>query len=310
MVNSIVGDIKRMYTSGNMVTRLVVVNVTVYLAINIFWVILRMGNGWQTPDLYYDVLHFFSLSSDYKHLLTHPWSLLTSMFMHEGAWHLLFNMLYLYWFGRIVGDLLGNHRVLPLYILGGLAGAVMYFLSANLLQYYDGHHFALGASAAVMAIIVAAGVLSPDYIIHLIILGPVRLKYIVAVLVIIDIIGMGSMNNTGGHFAHLGGALFGAVFIQQLRRGNDMSVGVNRILNSIGSFFGGMKKVEKTQFRQTTSTKRASKATGSRRKKNTSGYEGMSEQEAVDIILSKIKKKGFDSLSKEEKSILYNASKK
>lgn len=121
----------------------------------------------------------------------------TSMFLHEGFWHLLWNMLFLYWFGRIVGDFIGDQRILPLYLLGGLTGAVVFFISANLLPYGMGGRFALGASAGVMAIVVAAGTISPDYIMRLLLLGDVKLKYIVAVLVFLDLILIPNGGNTG-----------------------------------------------------------------------------------------------------------------
>ncbi|MCB0375588.1 MAG: rhomboid family intramembrane serine protease, partial [Sinomicrobium sp.] len=201
MISSIWEDVKRQYSLGNMVTRLVIINVAVFLAISLLWIILRIGFGWSDGGMriYDSISQFFMLSSDWLHNLTHPWVFITSMFFHQGLWHILWNMLFLYWFGRIVGDFLGNHRVLPLYLLGGIVGGLAYFLSVNLLPYGDGKiHYALGASGAVMAFVVAAGFISPDYYMRLLFLGDVKLKYVVAVEVLIDIFGIAGDYNTGG----------------------------------------------------------------------------------------------------------------
>ncbi|MEM9992180.1 MAG: rhomboid family intramembrane serine protease, partial [Bacteroidota bacterium] len=234
MFDSIWEDIKREFSYGNMVTRLVIINVVVFVSINLVRLLLFLASGGSVPEFYQDILHFFCMSSDWFHVLTHPWGIFTSMFLHEGLWHILWNMLFLYWFGRIVGDFIGNQRILPLYLLGGLVGSVFYFLSALFLPIGP---FALGASGAVMAIVVAAGTIAPDYMMRLIFLGDVKLKYIVAVLVFLDLIGIANNTNTGGHFAHLGGAAFGAFFVTQLRRGNDLSLPVNNMIDSIKNFF-------------------------------------------------------------------------
>lgn len=119
MFTSIWEDIKREYNYGNMVTRIIIINSAVFVLVNLIWVILRLTHAYKTPPVYKSIIHFFSLSSDWLHNVTHPWVWITSMFLHEGFMHILFNMLFMYWFGRIVGDFIGNHRILPLYLLGG-----------------------------------------------------------------------------------------------------------------------------------------------------------------------------------------------
>ena len=230
------------------------------------------------------------------------------MFLHKGFWHILWNMLLLYWFGRIVGDFIGNQRVLPIYLLGGLAGALIFFIAYNFTPLGRGQEvFALGASAAVMAMVVAAGVLSPDFIMRLLFLGDVKLKYIVGVLVFLDLLGIAGEANTGGHFAHLGGALMGGIFITQLNRGNDLSVPVNRITDKIFGFFtalfssGKNLRVEKRgKTRKTRTNARQNKG---------KHVKDESHQERVDSILDKIRESGYDSLTDEEKEFLFNASK-
>lgn len=318
MFQSIWDDLKREFGYGNMVTRIIIINVAVFVVIHLvnFGLFLYYGGA---PEKSYPVfqkfVHFFCMSSDWKYLLTHPWGLFTSMFLHEGFWHILWNMLFLYWFGRIVGDFIGNQRVLPIYLLGGLAGAVIFFFSANLLNYGENGVFALGASAGVMAIVVAAGAISPDYVMRLLLLGDVKLKYIVGVLVLLDVIGIGNNINTGGHFAHLGGAFFGWLFIYQLRNGADWARPVNGILDGIARFFRRLFSGElhrpgpKVAYRNP-SRERVQRERESRRGNAASDRAYRSHQEQLDAILDKIKESGYESLSEEEKEFLFNASKK
>ena len=299
-----------------MVTRIIIVNIAVFVLINLFRIILWLTNVGQVPELYDRFLHFFfTLSSDWKHNLFHPWVIITSMFAHEGFFHILWNMLFMYWFGRIVGDFIGNQRILPIYLLGGIFGGLVYFITANLLSYGAGPvpHFALGASAAVMAIVVAAGTIAPDYIMRLLFLGDIKLKYIVGALVFLDLIAMASNINTGGHFAHLGGALFGYIFIRQLREGNDWAQPVNQLLDRIVRFFRGLISSEpdrrrgpRVVYRNTSKNRRVQRGKGSAASDN----EDLSHQERLDAILDKIKQSGYDSLSEDEKEFLFNASKK
>jgi len=304
MFTSIWTDIKREFDYGNMVTRIIIVNVGIFVVVNLLWMIMTHTNAGKTPELYSDILHFFCISSDWFFVLTHPWSLFTNMFLHEGFWHILWNMLYLYWFGRIVGDLLGNQRILPLYLLGGLAGVIAFFIYANFFYGTGGTHYALGASGAVMAIAVASGFTAPDYNIHLFILGDVKLKYIVAVLVFFDLIGTAGNINTGGHFAHLGGALFGWFFVYRLGEGQDLSAPVNNFINSISNFFSAPK-----------GPKVAYKNPNLKRKQKAHAVSDgdpvdLTHQDQLDEILDKIKRSGYDSLSAEEKEFLFDASKK
>ncbi|MCB0641122.1 MAG: rhomboid family intramembrane serine protease [Phaeodactylibacter sp.] len=307
MFQSIWEDVKREFNYGNMVTRLIIINAAVFVLVNIVRLILVVTTGWQGDGGFEAFTRFFSLSSDWWYNLTHPWVIITSMFLHVGFFHFLFNMLFMYWFGRIVGDLLGNHRILPLYILGGLAGAALYLLFAQFIYGIDG--YAYGASAAVMAIVVAAGMIAPDYIMHVLFIGAVRLKYIVAVLVFLDVIGLGSMSNTGGHLAHLGGAIFGALFVSRIQKGDDWSIGVNKFFDWLGSAFAGLFKNDpkrpKVVYRNPKAPR--TRAKGDRR---TDGERSASHQEKLDAILDKIKRSGYESLTEEEKEFLFNASKK
>ncbi len=309
MFESIWKDVRE-FSNRNTVTRLIAINVIVFLGINLLYVILRVATSDPMPDAYVAIRNSFAVSSEWLQNLIHPWGIFTSMILHEGFWHIFWNMILFYMFGRIVGDLLGDRRILPLYLLGGLAGNLIFFLSVNLLPYGGGiPHYALGASGAVMAVAMAAGATAPDYYIRLILLGSIKLKYIVAVLLLLDIISIGRNINTGGHFAHLGGALMGYLFATQLRRGNDLSEPVNNILERISSFFRGIVQERgrkrpgpKVSYRN---PNRRSAAGNNRRDGNNSSH-----QEELDAILDKIKERGYNSLTQEEKDFLFKASNK
>jgi len=313
MFDSIWSDVKKEFSYGNMINRIIIVNVAVFVLVNLVRLVLYFAGSGTVPPFYSQFLYFFAVSSDWWHDLTHPWTLFTHMFLHEDLFHILFNMLFLYWFGKIVGDLIGDERVLPLYILGGLAGFVAYFVAANIIPFGgSGNHYALGASAAVLAIVAASGMLAPDYLMHWLFIGAVKLKYVVAALIFLDIALLGRDANTGGHFAHLGGALFGLFFVLRLREGTDLSVPVNRLFDTIRGLFSGDKKAKSsTKKGPRMAYKNKSKTVNKRTKGNAaSDSDNLDHQEQVDAILEKIKRSGYESLSAEEKEYLFNASKK
>jgi len=310
MLDSIWKDVKKEFSYGNMVTRIIFVNIGVFLFVYLVKLILRIVHGGEASfDPAFDNFsNFLSLSGNLFFDLTHPWVFFTHMFLHFSFWHILWNMLFLYWFGRIVGDFIGNQRVLPLYLLGGLAGAVAYLVFANIA--YEGQNFAYGASGAVNAIVVAAAVISPDYNIRLLFFGDVKLKFIAAIVVLSSLIGVANLDNTGGNIAHLGGALFGWFFILKLREGTDLSIGVNRMLDKIVNLYKGVPEATKAKSRR--GPRMAYKNPNKKQAKGNAASDtvDLSHQEKIDTILDKIKKSGYESLSAAEKEFLFNASKK
>ena len=311
MFSSIWQDIKSQFSHGNMLTRIILVNIGGFLMLLLASLLLKpFGDG----NMYSSFSHSLMVGADWRHNLTHPWVFVTHMFLHEGFWHLLWNMLGLYWFGRIVGDLLGDRRVLPMYLLSGFAGGVVYFLMANVASGMGFGSYALGASAAFMGILVVAGVTAPDYLIGLPLLGDVRLKFIVLFFLILDLVGISQGSNTGGSFGHLGGAVMGLLIATQLRNGNDLTAPVNRMWDAITSFFENLfspkRPKPKMAYRNPDLKKQpVGKAarSGSRR---ASTSDDLSHQEQIDAILDKIKLTGYESLSAYEKEFLFNASNK
>lgn len=308
MFRSITDDIRYQFQTGNTITRLVIINVVIFLAAMLLLLVLRLSFGFKDETVtstFTNIVRNFFISNDLLWDLKHPWVILTNMFMHIGFMHILFNMLVLYWFGRIAGDLLGDHRMLPLYIYSGLAGALVYLLTAPLI--YAGPSDLHGASAAVLGIVCAAGMTAPDYQLRLLLIGDVKLKYVVFALVVLSFIGIGNLDNTGGNMAHLGGAAFGFIYVHMLRQGYDLTAGFRRLITLINKPKQSkpapvkrkvpMEIRHKATFRQTENKPRAEQPM-------------MKDQERLDYILEKIKRSGISSLNEEEKKFLDDASQK
>jgi membrane associated rhomboid family serine protease len=279
----------KMLRSGSKLYLLVGINVIVFLVINVPAVIEQLFTGFGNSSILFFTNKYLALPAYLPKLLRHFWTPLTYMFMHDGIFHILFNMLWLYWMGQIFEDYLGNKRILGLYLMGGFAGALFFIASYNLFPVFAAIlplSMAVGASASVMAIIVATATLVPNYTITLFIIGPVKLKWLVLFYVILDFLSIAGPNS-GGEIAHMGGALLGFVYIKRLQKGNDW-------IAVISNLFKRAPRLSKLTV--------AAHNTG---KKSTS----RPRQEDVDRILDKISKVGYESLSKEEKEILFRASK-
>ena len=311
MLASIWDDVKREFNYGNILTRIILVNIIFFVFINAVKIILFISSGVPSAgsETFLNFLHFFCIGKDWWHNFTHPWVIFTTMFLHEGFMHILWNMILFFWFGFVVRDLLGKHHILPIYLLSGLFGGLAYFLSANLTGLFIGQ-YALGASAAVMGLVLAAGTTAPEYELNLVLLGRVKLKYIVVLVIFLDLIGISGGINTGGHLAHLGGAFMGWLYIRQLNHGTDWSEPVNKILAVFTNYFrdiakslDGKKKGPKVVYKNPMAAKGGIAPSDTKRR-------DPDFQEKIDFILDKIKKSGYESLSEEEKETLFKASKK
>jgi membrane associated rhomboid family serine protease len=223
--------------------------------------------------------------------LMHPWGIITYQFIHGGILHLLFNMLWLYWMGGIFREFLGSRKLLSVYLLGGMAGGVLFMLAYQFIPAFNSvseYGMVIGASGSVLAITVAAATLVPDYTIGLLFFGQVKIKYLAVAAVILDLLSMAGPN-AGGHIAHLGGALFGFIYIRQLRQGRNTGAWLDRLTAFIEQLFQKKKPAMRVVHRQ----------------KNTD----QPDQETIDRILDKIGRSGYDSLTSREKEILLKASK-
>lgn len=295
MFKSIIQDAKYSFMTGNMVTRLIILNVIVYIFAAL---IVAFSRGGPVENFLNDN---FAISGRLSILMFRPWTILSHIFLHKGFWHLLFNMIGLHIFGRIVGDLVGDRRVLPIYIFGGVIGGLFYVLSYQL-QIASGQ-YALGASAAVLAIAATAAFTAPDYSIRLLLIGDVKIKYIVLVFIFFDVIGAAGSNNVGGHIAHLGGVLAGIVYYRLMGTRSDITFIFEKIMSFL-ALFNKKSRSKKSKLR----VKHRSEYLG-QRKNDKSANENYSMEEDLNRILDKIKAYGYDKLSKEEKDFLKNYSK-
>lgn len=277
----------KLLKSGNKLSLLIGINVIVYLLINILAVVEQLFRGFGNSIILSFTNEYLLLPAYLPKLLYRFWTPFTYMFMHAGVFHILFNMLWLYWMGQIFEEYLGNKRTIGLYIFGGLAGGLLFVACYNLIPAFTSINAAangviVGASASVMAIVVATATLLPNYTISLILIGPVKLKWLVLFYIIIDFLGIAG-GNAGGEIAHLGGALFGFIYIKQLQRGHDWIGGINKLFEPKPK----MKVVSSNGARKTS---------------------GVPRQDEVDRILDKISGSGYDSLTKQEKETLFRAS--
>ena len=291
---SIIDEIKLTFKSGSNLTKLIYINLAVFILVNLVEIFYFLLNR---HDSYSAFLLTFAVPADLQLLIRKPWTPITYMFLHKNFLHILFNLLWLYWFGRIFLEYLDGKKLVGVYILGGLSGAFLYILAYNIFPVFFKQlqmSYALGASAAVMAIVISISVYVPNYSVYLFFIGRVKIIYIAIIGFLVTSLFDFSIN-TGGKIAHIGGALFGFLFILQYRKGRDMTRGLSRFLDAIIGLFKPKPKVTVTHRRSETDYDY------NIRKKE--------EQVEIDRILDKIAKSGYDSLTKQEKDILFRQSK-
>jgi len=295
---SIVNDIRMAFSRrDNALNQLLLINILVFVGFLLYrtiWFLATKDKNGHLP-----VLEWLAVPSVPGKLLTRPWTLVTYSFVHHEFFHTLFNLLNLYWFGALVREYLGDRRLVSLYILGAIAGAVFYLLAFNLIPAFRNEPAILyGASASVTAIIMAAATLLPDYTFSVLFFGPIRIKYIAAVIILLSVIAI-NQGNPGGGIAHLGGALLGFLFIKQLQAGRDLGRPVQAVGDLVSSLVSGRPSSRVSH--------RGRAAEDSPTRKSASSKP---EQEEIDGILDKISRSGYESLSKEEKQKLFKASQK
>lgn len=248
------------------------------------------------------IFDWFILPAEMPRILDRPWTILTYMFMHDGVFHMLGNVLWLWAFGYILQDLAGNNKLVPLFIYGGFAGAFLFVLANNIFPVLSSSingRTLEGASAGVMAIAIATTAIAPDYRIFPMLNGGIPLWVITIIFVIIDFASIPTQNG-GGHIAHIGGAVVGLVFVLQLKRGNDWSVWMNRFFSWCANLFNP----EKKEWKKTARKEFHYKTKGTQPFKKVSNI----TQKRVDDILDKINLHGYKFLTEEEKDILKRAS--
>lgn len=293
---SIGNDIRHQWQYGSAVMRLLLLNVGIFLLQSLGLFVAYVA-GFRDAYLN-DIANYFYASTDLSELIRKPWTIFTYMFMHSpmDIFHILSNMLYLYFFGRIFSDFIQPKMAYPLYLVGGLVGLFIEVAVFNLVPNYQHAvgSLTVGASAAVMAIVLATATLVPDFTVHLIFIGPVRLKYIAAFVVIIDLLSISAEENLGGHLAHLGGALTGYLYIRSYRRS--------------GNWFSWWPRLEALAARPVQRRKPKVAYVNPNARPSVKKDESADKQKQLDAILDKIRASGYDSLSKQEKDFLFRIS--
>ena len=290
MANFIIEDFKNSWNKkDNGLVKIILINVIFFVSMSILQVIFTLSG---LTSLFVILLNKLMLPAELKTFIFQPWSLISYFFLHMNFMHILWNMLFLYWFGKIIHDNIGNNAIISLYVLGGIIGGLFYMSLYNIIPYYServSESLMLGASAGVFSVVVGSVTLLPNYTFYLLFLGPVRIKYIALFYVLLSFLDV-TGNNAGGEIAHLGGAFIGFLYIKQLQNGINMGEGIINFIN----YFSSEKRKTK---------RKADNVSSESNRDNIS-------QDEIDKILDKISDSGYSSLSKKEKEKLFNASKK
>ena len=282
--------IKNFFLQKNALSRLMLINIVIWLICLFISVFTWLFN---VSDISF-VTKLFAVPADISSLTDKPWSIFTYMFLQEEFWHLFFNMLMLYYGGQIFLQYFTQKQLLLTYIFGGLFGALFFIVSFNIFPVFENMRdsaVALGASASVLSILIAAATYQPEYKLNLFLLGEVKMKWIAIIFVVIDLLSI-PKGNSGGHIAHLGGALWGFLYAFMLRKDFDIYM-----------IFKRQPRI-KVKSRNTDNHHQ--------RPKTDEQYnaERTKEQQEIDKILDKIAKNGYSSLSEKEKEYLFKQSKK
>jgi membrane associated rhomboid family serine protease len=289
---------------NNALITLIAINMVLFVILAFIKAVfhLRFENSAAAVNSFNDsVMTWFALPADVSKIAAKPWTILTHMFVHEGLWHVFANMLWLWMFGYILQDLTGNRKIFPVFLYGALAGALAFVLAYNFLPGLKPAlhgQSALGASAGVMAIAVATTTIAPGYRIFPMLNGGIPLWIITGIYLVIDLATIPG-GNTGGHIAHLAGALAGFLFMYAYRQGHDLGAWINNLFD----WFINLFNPDKPQKDNSLKHEHFYKATTEPYKKTPNVTE-----QRIDEILDKINQKGYNSLTEEEKDLLKRAS--
>lgn len=295
-MGDIITNIERFFKQKTVLSTLIAINISVFLLLKIAGIICLLFTIDSTA-----LFRFFELPSSFQQLLHYPWTLITYMFTHLGFWHIVFNLLCLFWFGKLFLYFFGQKQLGGVYISGGIIGGLLYIVSYNLFPYfqnYTGQSYLTGASASIMAVVFAAAIYRKEYEVKLLFIGRIKLIYIAVFFFILDLLSIGS-DNPGGHIAHIGGAIMGFSFAKLYTKGTDLTTWINATLDRITNIL-----TKKPKRKTNTQTHRRTETDYEYNKRKSD------ENKEIDRILDKIKKSGYACLSENEKKTLFNANKK
>ncbi|MCI5055872.1 MAG: rhomboid family intramembrane serine protease [Flavobacteriales bacterium] len=292
-MSSFLADLKTKYKNGSWPVRLIIANVALFV---VALIVHLIAQGFSNGDQF---IYNFYVPLNFKEFLFQPWSLVTYMFLHSFSdiFHILYNLLFLYWFGDMALRIHGNRSVLANYLMGGLLAAFVFGLIGNVFTFSNYGTHLVGASGAVYAIVFSVILYQPNQKINLLFIGPVAIKYLGIFMVLVDVLKISQGDNTGGQFAHFGGLLWGALFTFNIKKGRDINGGMKKFIEFISTLTNKSKRKQK--FRVVHNTYKTDEEYN---------LDKRHQQKKVDEILDKISKSGYDSLSKEEKDFLFKAS--
>lgn len=297
------------WKTASWLLKIVYINIAIFLLLRILGVV-GFFFGVETNSW----LRWIECPSSLSILAQQPWAIFTYMFAQFDVIHILFNMLWLYGFGRLFLEFNSQKQLLALYIYGGILGAVVFMLGYNFLpafQYNVG--WLIGSSASAIAIVIATAILNPDYKVGLLFIGQVSLKWIAIITLAIFFLGL-SGENSGGHMAHFGGALAGALYGLMMRRGTDITRSFNSLLDHIANSFASIKDFKFPKRNKAQKPKANKWNNNKSQQTNTNPTDKASaspeDQAELDKILDKIKKSGYTALTAEEKKRLFDVSKR
>lgn len=287
------------FTRSTVLLKIVWVNIGIFVALRLAAIVcVFSGNSGYINVI---LSRLVELPSSPAAFLTRPWTMVTYMFAQYDLWHIVFNMLWLYWFGTMFRMVATSRQLLVLYLYGGVAGGVLFLLGYNTLPlFHNAYGSLIGSSAAVIAVVTAVAILMPNFKMHLLLIGGVSVKWIAIATIVLVLIGV-TGSNAGGEIAHVGGVLTGALFAVRLRRGHDITAPACSAWDKATSAFSGL-NVRKAQGHS-----RGNAPYGSA---DTTGGLTAEERRELDAILDKIKKSGYTALTPAERDRLFNVSRK
>lgn len=286
-------EIKLSFKNGSYLTKLIYINMLIWVIVRLVFVGYALSGSDGSL-----MLGWLALPASFELFVSRPWTILTYMFLHFEFLHILFNILWLYWFGKIFLEYHSQQKLLSLYLIGGFSGGLAYVLAYNLipvLQHSVLEVQLLGASASVIAIVIAIAVYVPNHLIHLVFIGPVKIKWIAFVSVLLYVINL-SGDNAGGNFAHIGGALWGWIYMSQLIAGRNLTGWFDRMTDAFFSWFRPRRKL-KIKYNTANPDYEYNRKKGS-------------QQEEINQVLDKIGKSGYDSLTFDERDLLFKMGRK
>jgi membrane associated rhomboid family serine protease len=289
-------EAKKFFKSSDVLVQLITINVAVFVLYHIVHLFFLLFAAEDKFDYLY---RWLAAPTDLSVLSTRPWTVFTYMFVHTDIWHIVCNMLWLFWFGRIFRLYFDRYVLSNVFILGGLAGVFLYIFSYNVFPIFSADKYfsaIIGASAGVLAVVVGISCYVPNYKISLLFFGPVKLIYIAGVSVLLDLVSISMSHNTGGHIAHLGGAFFGYLFALNIRKGQDITLWLTRFRRWCCAQFQPKPKMKVNYKRPPADDWAYNK-------------QQKDEQSEIDRILDKISKGGYDTLTKQEKETLFRKKK-